>query len=161
MERVVAGQPYLIIVDYAHTPDALENMLMTVSALPHGRLITVFGCGGDRDRGKRSLMGEIAARLSNLVIATSDNPRSEDPLAILAEIEVGLRKGPAAYEILVNRRDAIELAIKRAQADDVIVIAGKGHENYQTIGTRVYPFDDRAVARELIKKLPNARAVRY
>jgi UDP-N-acetylmuramoyl-L-alanyl-D-glutamate--2,6-diaminopimelate ligase len=161
MERVAAGQPFRIIVDYAHTPDALENMLATVRALPHGRLITVFGCGGDRDRGKRPLMGEIAARMSDLVIATSDNPRSEDPLAILAEIEAGLRKGPSVYEMVVNRREAIELAIKSAQAGDVIVIAGKGHENYQIIGTRVYPFDDRAVARELIKKLPNARAVRY
>jgi len=161
MERVTAGQPFQIIVDYAHTPDALENMLATVRALPHGRLITVFGCGGDRDRGKRPLMGEIAARMSDLVIATSDNPRSEDPLEILSEIEAGLRQGPAAYKLVVNRRHAIELAIKSAQAGDAVVIAGKGHENYQIIGTRVYPFDDRAVARELIQKLPNARAVRY
>jgi UDP-N-acetylmuramyl-tripeptide synthetase len=161
MERVTAGQAFQLIVDYAHTPDALKNMLATLRALPHGKLIIVFGCGGDRDRGKRPLMGEIAARMSDLVIATSDNPRTEDPLQILEEIEAGLRMGTATYELVVNRRDAIELAIKRARPEDAVVIAGKGHENYQIIGTRAYPFDDRAVARELILKLPNARAVRY
>jgi len=150
MERVDAGQPYLVIVDYAHTPDALETLLETVRHLPHRKLVTVFGCGGDRDRGKRPVMGEIAARLSDFVIATSDNPRSENPLSILGEIEPGLKKGPAAYEIASDRREAIAAALDRAGDGDAVVIAGKGHETTQVIGTQVLPFDDRSVARELI-----------
>ncbi len=150
MERVDAGQPHLVIVDYAHTPDALETLLETMRALPHGKLITVFGCGGDRDRSKRPVMGEIAARLSDRVIATSDNPRSEAPLSILSEIEPGLRKGPARYEIVPDRREAIAAALAGADPGDAVVIAGKGHETCQVVGTRVLPFDDRSVARELI-----------
>ncbi len=161
MERIVAGQPFQVIVDYAHTPDALEKLLATLRTLPHRRLITVFGCGGDRDRGKRPIMGEIAARMSDRVIATSDNPRTEDPRAILADIETGLRKGAATYEMVENRRDAIALAIDGAQEGDTVVIAGKGHENYQIIGTKIYPFDDRIVARDVIQKLPDSRAARY
>ncbi len=161
MERITAGQPFQVIVDYAHTPDALEKLLATLRSLPHRRLITVFGCGGDRDRGKRPVMGEIAARLSDRVIVTSDNPRTEDPLAILEEIREGLRKGTAACEMVENRRDAIALAIDEAQDGDTVVIAGKGHENYQIIGTRIFPFDDRSVARDVIRKLPDSRATRY
>ncbi len=150
MERVDAGQPFLVVVDYAHTPDALEKLLETVRSLPHRNLITVFGCGGDRDKSKRPLMGEIAARLSDRVIATSDNPRSEDPRAILAEIEPGLQKGLARHEIVPDRRLAIRAALAEADEGDAVVLAGKGHENYQVIGAQVLPFDDRAVARELI-----------
>jgi UDP-N-acetylmuramoyl-L-alanyl-D-glutamate--2,6-diaminopimelate ligase len=153
MELVRAGQPFTVIVDYAHTPDALEKLLETVGSLPHGRLITVFGCGGDRDRRKRPVMGDIAGRLSDYVIATSDNPRTEDPEAILAEIEPGLRKATSHFTLNPDRREAIGAALAMARADDVVVIAGKGHEDYQVIGTRTYPFDDRTIARELILPL--------
>jgi UDP-N-acetylmuramoyl-L-alanyl-D-glutamate--2,6-diaminopimelate ligase len=151
VERVEAGQPFTLVVDYAHSPDALENLLNTVSQLPHARVITVFGCGGDRDKTKRPIMGAIAVRMSDLVFATSDNPRSEDPLQILKEIEAGLRKGPASYEIVPDRRKAIELAVGNAREGDVVVIAGKGHEDYQILGDRKIHFDDREVARELIR----------
>jgi UDP-N-acetylmuramoyl-L-alanyl-D-glutamate--2,6-diaminopimelate ligase len=152
MERIDAGQDYTVIVDYAHSPDALENLLGTVSLLPHQRILTVFGCGGDRDRSKRPVMGEIAANNSSRVIATSDNPRSEDPLEILKEIESGLRSGTAHYEIIPDRRRAIETAIAAAREGDIVVIAGKGHEDYQIIGNRVIPFDDRKIARDLIRR---------
>jgi len=156
MELVDVGQPFSVIVDYAHTPDALENLLETVSALPHGSLITVFGCGGDRDRTKRPVMGEIAGRMSDFVVATSDNPRSEDPLAILNEIEKGLQKASGRYRLIPDRRKAIGLALSMARKDDLVVIAGKGHEDYQIIGTRAFPFDDRVIARELILELHKA-----
>lgn len=156
MELIDAGQPFSVIVDYAHTPDALENLLETVSALPHGSLITVFGCGGDRDRTKRPMMGEIAGRMSDFVVATSDNPRSEDPLAILDEIEKGLREASGRYQLVPDRRKAIGLALSMARKNDLVVIAGKGHENHQVIGARALPFDDRVVARELILELHKA-----
>ncbi len=156
MERVDLGQAFSVIVDYAHTPDALENLLKTLSALSHGKVITVFGCGGDRDRTKRPVMGEIAGRMSSLAVATSDNPRSEDPSAILAEIEPGLRKASARYELIPDRRKAIEFALSEARQGDLVVIAGKGHEDCQIIGTEVCPFDDRAVARELILRRAGA-----
>jgi UDP-N-acetylmuramyl-tripeptide synthetase len=151
VERIDAGQPFTVVVDYAHSPDALENLLHTMAQLPHERLITVFGCGGDRDRTKRPIMGEIAVRMSDLVIATSDNPRSENPLEILKEIEVGMHQGPAPYKIVPDRRQAIEEAIFAARTGDVVVIAGKGHEDYQVLGDQTIHFDDREVARELIR----------
>jgi len=153
VERVDAGQDFTVVVDYAHSPDSMENLLDTVSRLPHERLITVFGCGGDRDRTKRPIMGEIAVRKSDFVFATSDNPRSEDPLRILDEIETGLRKGPAPYQVVSDRRKAIELAISTARKGDVVVIAGKGHEDYQILADRTIPFDDRKLAGELIREL--------
>jgi UDP-N-acetylmuramyl-tripeptide synthetase len=153
LELVEAGQDFTVVVDYAHSPDALENLLKTVSRLPHEKIITVFGCGGDRDRTKRPVMGEIAANLSDLVLATSDNPRSENPLDILGEIEPGLRKGRAPYQIIPDRRQAIQSAVSMARTGDVVVIAGKGHEDYQIIGTRVIPFDDRKLARDLIREV--------
>ncbi len=152
MELVDAGQDFTVIVDYAHSPDSLENLLRTVTQLPHEKRITVFGCGGDRDRTKRPIMGEIAASMSDLVIATSDNPRSENPLDILSEIEPGLRKGMAPYKIIPDRRQAIESAVSMARTGDVVMIAGKGHEDYQIIGNRILPFDDRKLAFELIQK---------
>jgi UDP-N-acetylmuramoyl-L-alanyl-D-glutamate--2,6-diaminopimelate ligase len=152
LERVDAGQDFTVIVDYAHSPDALENLLKTASQLPHEKLITIFGCGGDRDRTKRPIMGTIAAAMSDSVVATSDNPRSENPLDILKEIEPGLRKGPAPYTVLPDRRQAIESAVLAARKGDVVVIAGKGHEDYQIIGSRVIPFDDRKVAFDLIRE---------
>jgi UDP-N-acetylmuramoyl-L-alanyl-D-glutamate--2,6-diaminopimelate ligase len=152
LELVSEGQAFTVVVDYAHSPDALENLLKTVSQLPHARIISIFGCGGDRDRTKRPIMGEIATRMSDFVIATSDNPRSEDPSAILKEIEPGLRKGSAPYEIQPDRRQAIEAAISMANKGDIVVIAGKGHEDYQIIGDKILHFDDREVAKELIRE---------
>jgi UDP-N-acetylmuramoyl-L-alanyl-D-glutamate--2,6-diaminopimelate ligase len=154
-ERVEAGQPFLVVVDYAHTPDALERVLATARKLvpPGGRLAAVFGCGGDRDRGKRPIMGEIAARLADRVWVTSDNPRTERPEAILDEVLVGVARVPGARGRHVadpDRRAAIRDALGWARAGDVVVIAGKGHETYQVIGTQVLPFDDRAVAREFL-----------
>ena len=150
METVNAGQDFSVIVDYAHSPDSLRNLLETIRQLPNEKLIAVFGCGGDRDRTKRPVMGEIAAKMSDFVFATSDNPRTEDPVEILREIEPGLRRGTAPYAIVPDRREAIASAIAMAKSGDVVVIAGKGHEDYQIIGTRVIPFDDRKLARELI-----------
>jgi UDP-N-acetylmuramyl-tripeptide synthetase len=156
MEPVQAGQRFAVIVDYAHTPDALEKLLQTVGDLPHGKVITVFGCGGERDRTKRPVMGRIAVRLSSHVIVTSDNPRTEDPLAIIEEIRAGLDDGPATYELTPDRREAIGRAVDMARPDDVVIIAGKGHETYQVIGKETIPFDDRAVARECVLRLKAA-----
>jgi UDP-N-acetylmuramoyl-L-alanyl-D-glutamate--2,6-diaminopimelate ligase len=152
MERIDAGQDFTVIVDYAHSPDSLENLLETVSQLPHKKRITVFGCGGDRDRTKRKIMGEIASNGSDYVFATSDNPRSENPLDILKEIESGLRKGSTPFKIVPDRRMAIDSALSMAGTGDVVVIAGKGHEDYQIIGKNVIQFDDRKLARELIQE---------
>jgi UDP-N-acetylmuramoyl-L-alanyl-D-glutamate--2,6-diaminopimelate ligase len=153
MEAVDCGQSFTVLVDYAHTPDALEKALETISQLPHGKVITVFGCGGDRDKSKRPVMGGIAARLSDLVFATSDNPRSEDPKQILAEIEPGLQRGKARYRLIVDRGEAIVESIHSAQRGDVVLIAGKGHEDYQVIGSKTVPFDDRDVARQILTQI--------
>ena len=165
VERVAAGegaQP-TVLVDYAHTPDAVDKLLRTLRPLTRGRLITVFGCGGDRDRAKRPLMAEAVARWSNLAVATSDNPRSEDPRAILADVERGLGKleralpealgeRDRAYAMVVDRRAAIALAIGLARPDDTIVLAGKGHEDYQIVGRERLPFSDRDEARRALAK---------
>jgi UDP-N-acetylmuramoyl-L-alanyl-D-glutamate--2,6-diaminopimelate ligase len=153
MERVDEGQAFSVIVDYAHTDDALRNLLDTVRSLRPKKMITVFGCGGDRDRSKRPLMGAVAAQRSDLVIATSDNPRSEPPSAILDEIAQGFRNQATPFKLIVDRREAIDLAIRSAQPGDVVVIAGKGHEATQTIRDRKHPFDDRLVARAILKDL--------
>ncbi|HEY2798199.1 MAG TPA: UDP-N-acetylmuramoyl-L-alanyl-D-glutamate--2,6-diaminopimelate ligase [Thermoanaerobaculia bacterium] len=160
-ERVEAGQPYPIVVDYAHTPDALERLLAAVRELTDRRILLVFGCGGDRDRGKRAPMGEIAGRMADLAIATSDNPRSERPEAILEEVAVGLRKAGATQSLLIpDRREAIGRAIGLAEAEaeaapgpgPVVVVAGKGHETVQVIGDEEIPFDDRKIAAEFVKR---------
>jgi len=144
--------PFAVIVDYAHTDDALKNVLQTARELAGaGRVITVFGCGGDRDRTKRAPMGELAAGLSDLAIVTSDNPRTEDPDSIIADIEAGLRKTARPYMKLTDRREAIFHAIAEAREGDVVLIAGKGHETYQIIGEHKIPFDDHEVAREAMK----------
>jgi UDP-N-acetylmuramoyl-L-alanyl-D-glutamate--2,6-diaminopimelate ligase len=153
MEPVEAGQPFQVLVDYAHTPDSVENVLRAARTLTEGRVTVVLGCGGDRDRGKRPLMGEAATRLADLVVITSDNPRSEDPAAIIAEIEPGARRGGGEFVIEPDRRAAIRLAIERAGPGDVVVIAGKGHETGQEFATRTIPFDDRVVAREELESL--------
>ncbi|MEO8349744.1 MAG: UDP-N-acetylmuramoyl-L-alanyl-D-glutamate--2,6-diaminopimelate ligase, partial [Acidobacteriota bacterium] len=150
LERVDAGQPYTILVDYAHTEDALERLLRAVRDLTDRKIVLVFGCGGDRDRGKREPMGRIAGSLADVAIATSDNPRSEDPEAILAQVERGLiASGASGYRKVADRRQAIRTAIDLADPDTVVVIAGKGHETVQVVGDRSLPFDDREVAAEL------------
>ncbi len=150
LEPVDEGQPFAVLVDYSHKPDALENVLRTARELTERRLICVFGCGGDRDRGKRPLMGRIASELADVAIVTSDNPRSEDPEAIITEILEGVA-GPV--EVEPDRRAAIVQAIEGAEEGDVLVIAGKGHETYQEVDGRKLPFDDREVAREALRTL--------
>jgi UDP-N-acetylmuramoyl-L-alanyl-D-glutamate--2,6-diaminopimelate ligase len=147
-----ASEPgFMVVVDYAHTDDALKNVLQTAREVAgRGRVITVFGCGGDRDKTKRAPMGEIAARMSDLAIVTSDNPRTEDPEAIIADIEEGLRRTGKNFVKLTDRREAIFHAVEEAKEGDVVVIAGKGHETYQIIGSEIIHFDDREVAREAI-----------
>ncbi|MEX2645715.1 MAG: UDP-N-acetylmuramoyl-L-alanyl-D-glutamate--2,6-diaminopimelate ligase [Gaiellaceae bacterium] len=154
-EEVSEGQPFTVLVDYAHTPDSLETVLREARGLAEGRVLCVFGAGGDRDREKRPLMGRVAGELADLAVVTSDNPRSEDPDAIIAEILAG-----AARELVVepDRRAAIEAAVEAARPGDVVVVAGKGHEQGQEAGGIVLPFDDREVAREALRKLAGARA---
>jgi UDP-N-acetylmuramoyl-L-alanyl-D-glutamate--2,6-diaminopimelate ligase len=152
-EPIDEGQPFAVLVDYAHTPDSLENVLRAARRLTEGRVITVFGAGGDRDRDKRPKMGRAGAGLSDLAIVTSDNPRSEDPDAIVAEVVAGIENG-SAYEVEPDRRAAIALALGRAEPGDSVVIAGKGHEQGQEFEDgRKVPFDDREVAREELRKL--------
>ena len=152
MERVDAGQPFTVLVDYAHTPDSVAHVLSAARSLAgHKRVLVVVGCGGDRDPTKRPLMGRVAAQLADFVVLTSDNPRSEDPLAILDMMASGARAVPGAtWAIEPDRRAALALALQQADPGDVVVIAGKGHEPYQTIADRTMPFDDRLVARELL-----------
>ena len=157
--QVVSGakDEVTVVVDYAHTDDALRNLLETARPLARGRLVTVFGCGGDRDRTKRPLMGAVAGRLSDLIVITSDNPRGEDPVRIIEEVQRGItadtrRESAPRPLAVVDRREAIGKAIEAAMPGDVVLIAGKGHETYQVIGDRVLPFDDVAVAREALKR---------
>ena len=155
-QPVDAGQPFTVIVDYAHTDDALRNVIalarkMTASA--GARVITLFGCGGDRDRTKRPRMGQAAGEGSDFVIATSDNPRSEDPAAILAEIEPGLQSTGARYTVEVDRAAAIRLALQTAHPGDVVLIAGKGHEKEQILAGRTLPFDDAEVSLSILRDL--------
>jgi UDP-N-acetylmuramoyl-L-alanyl-D-glutamate--2,6-diaminopimelate ligase len=156
-ERVEEGQPFLVVVDYAHTDDALRNAIATARGLNPRRVITVFGCGGDRDRAKRPLMGQAAGEKSDLVVLTSDNPRSEDPLSIINDALVGLRRTDVEHRIEPDRGKAIRLAIDQAGPGDVVLIAGKGHETYQVLKDRVIDFDDREVARKVLQESGYAR----
>jgi UDP-N-acetylmuramoyl-L-alanyl-D-glutamate--2,6-diaminopimelate ligase len=144
LQPVPARKQYQVFVDYAHSPDALSNVLRTLRDLRPARLITVFGCGGDRDRAKRPLMARAAEEYSDLCIATSDNPRSEDPLAILADVQKGFQEKP--FEVIADRRQAIQRAVALAAPRDIVLIAGKGHETYQEIKGEKFPFDDVQVA---------------
>jgi UDP-N-acetylmuramoyl-L-alanyl-D-glutamate--2,6-diaminopimelate ligase len=150
-ERVDEGQPFLVLVDYAHTDDALRNVISAARALSPRRIITVFGCGGDRDRTKRPLMGQAAGELSDHVVVTSDNPRNEDPLTIINDILVGLRRTPAPHTIDPDRESAIRRAIGMAGPSDIVILAGKGHETYQVLPSGTIPFDDRVVARAILR----------
>jgi UDP-N-acetylmuramyl-tripeptide synthetase len=149
-ERVPHGGDFAVVVDYAHTDDALLNVLRTARDVTEGRIITVFGCGGDRDHSKRAPMGEAAASLSDVVILTSDNPRTEDPEQILSDVEAGIRSSHKQYEKIADRRSAIGRAVAEARAGDLVLIAGKGHEDYQIIGRETFHFDDKEVAREAL-----------
>jgi UDP-N-acetylmuramyl-tripeptide synthetase len=152
-ERVSHAGSFAVIVDYAHTDDALLNTLRTARELSEGRIITVFGCGGDRDKTKRRPMGSAAGSNSDLVIITSDNPRTEDPILIIDEIETGVKETECEYAVVPDRREAIFHAVSAAKSGDVVIIAGKGHENYQLIGSDKFHFDDREVAREALDRL--------
>ena len=153
-QLIHAGQPFTVVVDYAHTPDGLENVLKTARQITKGKLWVIFGAGGDRDRKKRPIMGQIVLRLADLIIVTSDNPRSEDPEAIIRDIEEGLKENPEGKEIhkITDRREAIDYAMAHAKPEDVVMIAGKGHENYQILKDRTIHFDDGEVVRDFFQK---------
>ena len=160
-ERIQEGQDFTVVVDYAHTDDALQRLLDAAQTVKQGRIITVFGCGGDRDRGKRAKMGQVAIRNSDLVIVTSDNPRTEDPQAILCDIEKGIEALPpderCPYQTISDRAKAIQLAIEGAISGDLVLIAGKGHEDYQILGTQKVHFDDREEARKALRQRMHLR----
>ena len=152
-QRIDEGQPFLVVVDFAHTPDALRNAILIARELVGtGRVITLFGCGGDRDRSKRPLMGAVAGELSDYVVLTSDNPRSEDPIAIMNDALVGLRRTDTPHVAEPDRGKAVRVAIQQALPGDVVLLAGKGHETYQIIGDAAILFDDRKVAREALRE---------
>jgi UDP-N-acetylmuramoyl-L-alanyl-D-glutamate--2,6-diaminopimelate ligase len=150
-ERIDEGQPYAVVVDYSHTDDALRNAITAARGLNPKRVITMFGCGGDRDRTKRPIMGQVAGELSDRVVLTSDNPRSEDPIQIMNDVLVGLRRFDKPYAVEPDRRAAIARAIGDALPGDVVILAGKGHETYQVLKDRTIAFDDRQVAREVLR----------
>ena len=150
LERVEAGQDFTLVVDYAHKPDAVEAAIRTLRPLTDGRVIVVIGAGGDRDAGKRPLMGELAGRLADVVVVTDDNPRGEDPAAIRAAVLEGARTGTAEVIEIGDRRAAVAEAVARAGTGDIVLVAGKGHETGQEVAGVVHPIDDRQVAREVL-----------
>jgi UDP-N-acetylmuramoyl-L-alanyl-D-glutamate--2,6-diaminopimelate ligase len=150
-ERVDAGQPFLVVVDYAHTHDAIANVIGTARELnPQGRVIIVFGCGGERDRTKRPLMGEAAGRGADLVVLTSDNPRSEDPRLIINDVLVGLQRARANYIVEPDRERAFGIAFDAARPGDIVLLAGKGHERYQILGEQKLPWNEAEIARRIL-----------
>ena len=153
IEMLPTGTPYRVILDYAHAPDALDKILRTCRTFTKGRLIALFGCGGDRDKGKRPIMGRIAGELADLCILTSDNPRTEEPMVILRAIEEGIQETACPYELIENRREAIRHALEIGQAGDVIALCGKGHETYQEIKGVKHPFDEKVVVAELLEEM--------
>lgn len=152
-EIVDCGKDFTLLIDYAHTPDGLENILESVKKFAKGRVVAVFGCGGDRDKTKRPKMGRVAGRIADFCIVTSDNPRSEEPDAIIRDILEGMNDAIAEYVVIENRRDAIEYAIKHARKDDVVVLAGKGHEDYQILKNETIHFDEREVIRDILSNM--------
>ena len=155
-ELIEEGQDFAVVVDYAHTPDGLQNILETAKAIKENRIIIVFGCGGDRDATKRPIMGRIAAEYGDKIYVTSDNPRTEDPVQIVKDVEVGVKealRNGTSYEVIVDRREAINHAIHDAKAGDIVIIAGKGHENYQILKNETIHFDDREEARKALKEI--------
>ncbi|MDF2533395.1 MAG: UDP-N-acetylmuramoylalanyl-D-glutamate--2,6-diaminopimelate ligase, partial [Clostridia bacterium] len=151
-EVVNIDKPYTVIIDYAHSPDSLENILKSVRQYAKGNIITVFGCGGDREKEKRPIMGEVAGKLSDYCVVTSDNPRSEEPESIINQIEQGISSTNCDYICIENRRDAIKYALTIARNDDIVLLAGKGHETYQVLKDGTIHFDEREVIRELIRE---------
>src|SRR6266403_1001640 len=152
-QPIAMGQPFLVVVDYAHTDDALENLIRTARELnPKGRIITLFGCGGSKDRTKRPVMGEVSGRLSDLTILSNDNPRQEDPLKIISDIVVGLQKSNGKYLIEPDREKAIGLAFDEAREGDIVLLAGKGHEDYQVLADKTLTWDDRSVAQQALRQ---------
>ena len=152
IEVVPTNTDYTVIIDYAHSPDGLENIITSLREIAKGRVVTVFGCGGDRDNTKRPIMGEIAGKLSDYSIITSDNPRTEDPVSIIEQIEVGMKRTDGKYKVIVDRREAIAYALDHAKKDDVIILAGKGQETYQIIGKEKHDFDERVVVYKHLNK---------
>jgi UDP-N-acetylmuramoyl-L-alanyl-D-glutamate--2,6-diaminopimelate ligase len=152
-EVVETGRDFTIIIDYAHSPDSLENILTTVKGFAKGRLISVFGCGGDRDRSKRPIMGAISGRIADFTIITSDNPRTEEPSKIIADIEIGIKETEGKYTVIVDRTQAIRYAMKAAKAEDIIVLSGKGHETYQIFKDKTIHYDEREIVEELLKEV--------
>ena len=153
IELLDTGTPYRVILDYAHSPDSLENVLRAVRQTAKGRMIALFGCGGDRDKAKRPMMGQIGGQLADYCILTSDNPRNEDPMSILDAIEEGIKSTGCEYTVIENRREAIRYALTHAEPGDVVVLAGKGHETYQDIKGVKHPFDEKVVVRELLEEI--------
>ena len=147
------GKDYTVMIDYAHTPDSLENILSTVKEFARGRLISVFGCGGDRDRTKRPLMGEVSGRIADFTIITSDNPRTEEPMQIIRDIEEGIKKTDGRYTVIEDRTEAIRYAMENAECGDIIVLAGKGHETYQIFKDKTIHYDEREIVENILKEL--------
>ncbi|MCC8022170.1 MAG: UDP-N-acetylmuramoyl-L-alanyl-D-glutamate--2,6-diaminopimelate ligase [Clostridiales bacterium] len=150
IEVVPTDTDYTVLIDYAHSPDGLQNIISSLREVSQGRIVTVFGCGGDRDRTKRPEMGRIAAQLSDYCVVTSDNPRTEEPDAIIADILEGVRREKTPYTAITSRRDAIRYALENAQTDDIILLAGKGHETYQVLRDETIHFDEREIVREIL-----------
>ena len=150
METVSAPVPFAIIIDYAHTEDAIKKVMLSLKKQCKGRLITVFGCGGDREKEKRSRMGKAVCSLSDMAVVTTDNPRTEDPLDIIDDILAGMKQSRIPVYIKPDRRQAISFALKAAKSDDTVLIAGKGHEDYQIIGNERLPFDEREIIKECL-----------
>jgi len=153
IEVVNTGKDFTVMIDYAHSPDSLENILTAVKEFSPGRIICLFGCGGDRDRTMRPMMGEISGRISDMTVITSDNPRTEDPEKIISEIEEGIKQTNGEYITITDRREAIRFALLNAKPRDIIILAGKGHENYITFKNNTIHFDEREVVREIISEL--------
>ena len=149
----VNGHDFSVYLDFAHTPDAVQNVLTAVQSFAKGRIVTLFGCGGDRDKAKRPIMGEIAGRFSDFLIVSSDNPRTENPMAIIENVLEGVKRSGCPYVIIENRREAIRYALEHAKSNDCIVLAGKGHENYQEINGVKHHFDEKEVVAELLSEI--------